>query len=219
MATPHNKAELHDIAPVVLLPGDPLRAQYVAEQYLENSRQVTGVRNMLGFTGTYQGIPVSVMGSGMGGPSAGIYSYELFSFYGVERIIRIGTAGGLQENTKPGTLVFAMTASTDSRFGYQYQLPGTYSPCASFSLFQKAVEIAQKNKMLFTAGGVFFIRYVFFLQCFGRKSFLGTLGKDELFGSRHGNLCPVLYRSVPKKAGFVCSYGNGFLCYRGRFAG
>ena len=111
MATPHNKAELHDIAPVVLLPGDPLRAQYVAEQYLENSRQVTGVRNMLGFTGTYQGIPVSVMGSGMGGPSAGIYSYELFSFYGVERIIRIGTAGGLQENTKPGTLVFAMTAS------------------------------------------------------------------------------------------------------------
>ena len=96
MATPHNKAELHDIAPVVLLPGDPLRAQYVAEQYLENSRQVTGVRNMLGFTGTYHGIPVSVMGSGMGGPSAGIYSYELFSFYGVERIIRIGTAGGLQ---------------------------------------------------------------------------------------------------------------------------
>lgn len=155
MATPHNKAELHDIAPVVLLPGDPLRAQYVAEQYLENSRQVTGVRNMLGFTGTYQGIPVSVMGSGMGGPSTGIYSYELFSFYGVERIIRIGTAGGLQENTKPGTLVFAMTASTDSRFAYQYQLPGTYSPCASFSLFQKAVEIAQKNKMLFTAGGVF----------------------------------------------------------------
>lgn len=155
MATPHNKAELHDIAPVVLLPGDPLRAQYVAEQYLENSRQVTGVRNMLGFTGTYQGIPVSVMGSGMGGPSAGIYSYELFSFYGVERIIRIGTAGGLQENTKPGTLVFAITASTDSRFAYQYQLPGTYSPCASFNLFQKAVEIAQKNKMLFTAGGIF----------------------------------------------------------------
>ena len=95
MATPHNAARPGDIAPVVLFPGDPLRAQYIADRYLAGSRQVTGVRNMLGFTGTWNGTPVSVMGSGMGGPSAGIYSYELFRFYGVEKIIRIGTAGGL----------------------------------------------------------------------------------------------------------------------------
>ena len=127
MATPHNAARSGDIAPVVLFPGDPLRAQYIADRYLAGSWQVTGVRNMLGFTGTWNGTPVSVMGSGMGGPSAGIYSYELFRFYGVEKIIRIGTAGGLQPELEPGALVFAMTASTDSNYAAQYRLPGTRS--------------------------------------------------------------------------------------------
>lgn len=176
MATPHNKAELHDIAPVVLLPGDPLRAQYVAEQYLENSRQVTGVRNMLGFTGTYQGIPVSVMGSGMGGPSTGIYSYELFSFYGVERIIRIGTAGGLQENTKPGTLVFAMTASTDSRFGYQYQLPGTYSPVPLLVSSKRRWKLHRKIRCCLPPAG-FFHQICFLLTMLWEKKLLGNPGQ------------------------------------------
>lgn len=155
MATPHNAARPGDIAPVVLFPGDPLRAQYIADRYLAGSRQVTGVRNMLGFTGTWNGTPVSVMGSGMGGPSAGIYSYELFRFYGVEKIIRIGTAGGLQPELEPGALVFAMTASTDSNYAAQYRLPGTYSPCAAFGLFRQAVQAAERNRIPFTAGGIF----------------------------------------------------------------
>ncbi|MFC2420169.1 MAG: purine-nucleoside phosphorylase, partial [Treponema maltophilum] len=118
MATPHNSAAKGDIAPTVLFPGDPLRAQYVAEHYFKNPRQVTGVRNVLGFTGTWQGKKVSVMASGMGGPSAGIYAYELYTWYGAERIIRIGTAGGLQPFLKLGDLVLAMSASTDSNYAY-----------------------------------------------------------------------------------------------------
>jgi purine-nucleoside phosphorylase len=112
MATPHNSASPSEIAPVVLMPGDPLRAEYVAQNYLDNAVRVTAVRNMFGFTGTWQGYPVSVMASGMGGPSAGIYSFELFKFYNVETIIRIGTAGGLQSHLEPGDLVFAASAST-----------------------------------------------------------------------------------------------------------
>jgi purine-nucleoside phosphorylase len=110
---------------------------------------------MLGFTGTWKGVPVTVMGSGMGGPSAGIYSYELYNSYGAENIIRIGTAGGLQDTIGIGAVVFALTASTDSNYAYQYRLPGTYSPCADFSLLEKAVASARKNSVDFHAGPVF----------------------------------------------------------------
>ena len=153
--TPHNAAKAGDIAPFVLLPGDPLRAQYVAQHFLENVKQVTGVRGMLGFTGTYSGHPVSVMGSGMGGPSAGIYSYELFAFYGVEHIIRIGTAGGFQNFLKPGDLVFAMTACTDSNYAYQYKLPGTFCPSGDFALIKKAAAYAESNGIGYQAGSLF----------------------------------------------------------------
>lgn len=132
-----------------------MRAKYVAEHYLEEVEQVTCLRNMLGFTGKWKGHRVSVMGSGMGGPSAGIYSYELFSFYGVERIVRIGTAGGLQSGIKPGDIVLAMTASTDSNYAYQYRLPGTFSPCADFSLLNAAAGSALRNAFRFHAGAVF----------------------------------------------------------------
>ena len=139
MSTPHNSAQPGDIAPSVLLPGDPLRAKYVAEKYLTGAKQITGVRNMLGFTGMYGNTPVTVMGSGMGGPSCGIYSYELFSFYNVEQIIRIGTAGGLAQNLKVGDLVFAMTASTDSNWAHQYNLNGSFSPCGRKILAMRLV--------------------------------------------------------------------------------
>ena len=98
--TPHNNAKAGDFAKTVLMPGDPLRAKYIAETYLENPRQVNAVRNMFGYTGTYKGKEVSVMGAGMGMPSIGIYSYELFNFYDVDQIIRIGSAGGFQDNIK-----------------------------------------------------------------------------------------------------------------------
>lgn len=155
MSTPHNAASVIEIAKTVLLPGDPLRAQYIAQKYLPDAVQITGVRNMLGFTGTWKGKPITVMGSGMGGPSAGIYSYELYQLYGVEKIIRIGTAGGLQPYLGIGDLVFALAASTDSNYAYQYRLPGSYAPCADFSLLEKAVAAARSNGLPFHAGPVF----------------------------------------------------------------
>jgi purine-nucleoside phosphorylase len=153
--TVHNRAAIQDIAPAVLLPGDPMRAQWVAHQFLDDARKVTDIRGILGFTGTWQGYPVSVMASGMGGPSAGIYSYELYHFYSVERIIRIGTSGGLQDYIEPGEVVIAMTASTDSAWAHQYNLNGTLSPAANFDLFDKAVKTAQDLEIPFHAGMVF----------------------------------------------------------------
>jgi purine-nucleoside phosphorylase len=143
--TPHNTAKEGDIAPTVLMPGDPLRARFVAENYLENAREVTGVRNMLGFTGTWHGKPVSVMGSGMGAPSMGIYSFELFAYYGVQNIIRIGTCGGMTADIDVGDLVFAMTASTDTNYAHQYRLHGTFSPAADYGLLEKAVSAARSH--------------------------------------------------------------------------
>jgi len=155
MATPHNAAAPGDVAPSVLLPGDPLRARYLAEHFLEGAREITAVRNMLGYTGSYRGVPVTVMGSGMGGPSAGIYAHELFSFYAVRRIIRIGTAGGLQPDLAVGDLVLALTASTDSNYAYQFSLPGTYAPAADWELLELAVRAARERALPFRAGSVF----------------------------------------------------------------
>ncbi len=152
--TPHNGASKGEIAKTVLLPGDPMRAKYIAENFLTDAREVTSVRGMKGFTGKYAGKEVSVMGSGMGGPSAGIYSFELFKFYEAEKIIRIGTAGGYKESQLPGDLIFAMTASTDSNYAYQYALPGTFSPSADFSLLKKATDFAGQKNIRFEAGAI-----------------------------------------------------------------
>ena len=132
--TPHNTAKKGDIAKKVLMPGDPLRAKYIAETYLENPVCFNTVRNMFGYTGTYKGEQVSVMGGGMGMPSMGIYSYELYNFYDVEKIIRIGSAGALQDDVNVMDVVIAMSACTDSNYGSQYQLPGTFAPTASYNL-------------------------------------------------------------------------------------
>ena len=116
MSTPHIAAEMGDFAKTVLMPGDPLRAQFIAETFLQDVRQVTGVRGMLGFTGTYEGRPISVMGSGMGMPSIGIYSYELFKFYGVENIIRIGSAGSYTDKARLFDVVLASGAVSESSY-------------------------------------------------------------------------------------------------------
>ncbi len=138
--TPHNHANVGDIAKTVLMPGDPLRAKYIAETYLTNPVCFNTVRNMLGYTGEYQGKRISVMGSGMGIPSMGIYSYELYHFYEVESIIRIGSAGGIADGVALRDLVLAMGACTDSNYGSQFRLPGTFAPTADFSLLEKAVQ-------------------------------------------------------------------------------
>lgn len=153
--TPHNSAVKGDVAPIVLMPGDPLRAQYIAENRLHNARKITSVRNMFGFTGTWDGRDVTVMGSGMGGPSMGIYSFELFAFYGVEKIVRIGTCGGLTAEIDVGDLVIAMTASTDSNYAHQYDLKGTFSPCADYPLLEKAVLSARNRGIKYWTGGIF----------------------------------------------------------------
>lgn len=152
--TAHNSAKAGDFAKTVLMPGDPLRAKYIAETYLENPRQVNAVRNMFGYTGTYKGKEISVMGGGMGMPSIGIYSYELFNFYDVDQVIRIGSAGAFQDNIKLMDVVIGMGACTDSNYAYQYGLPGTFAPIADYELLNRAVETAKLQGTNVVVGNV-----------------------------------------------------------------
>jgi len=152
--TPHNSAKPGDIAETVLLPGDPLRAGFVADKFLENAVQYNSVRGMLGYTGTYKGKPVSVQGTGMGIPSMAIYSYELIHFYGCKNLIRIGSAGSLQKNINLYDIVIGMGACTDSNFALQYDLPGTFSAICSFELLQKAVEAAKTKNININVGNL-----------------------------------------------------------------
>ena len=142
--TPHINATPADFAPTVLMPGDPLRAKFIAETYLENPRLVNNVRGIHGYTGTYQGVPVSVMASGMGMPSIGIYSYELFNFFDVKTIIRVGSAGALNENIHVRDIVLGMGACTNSAFASQYGLPGTFAPIANYSVLRTCADIADE---------------------------------------------------------------------------
>ena len=145
MSTPHIAAEKGDFAKTVLMPGDPYRSALIAESFLSEARLVNDVRGVRGYTGLYKGVPVSVMASGMGMPSMGIYSYELYNFYDVEQIIRIGSAGALQDDVNVMDVVIAMSACTDSNYGSQYKLPGTFAPTASYELVAKAVEVAKEQ--------------------------------------------------------------------------
>lgn len=154
MSTPHNSAKMGDIAETVLLPGDPLRARFIAENFLTDAVQFNSVRNMFGFTGTYEGKKVSVMGTGMGCASIGIYSYELIHMYGVKNLIRIGSCGAMQASVKLGDIVMAAGASTDTNYAHQYHLPGTFSASATFSLLRKAVDEAEKNGFPYVVGNV-----------------------------------------------------------------
>src|SRR5574344_2782754 len=135
--TPHIGAKFGEIAETVIMAGDPLRAKFMAERYLENTVVYKQVRGMLGFTGTYKGKSISIQGHGMGIPSIGIYTYELFNCYGVKTIIRVGSAGSLDPDLKLGDIVIAMGACTNSNYAAQYNLPGTYAPIADFGLCRK----------------------------------------------------------------------------------
>ncbi len=153
--TPHiNVTEQGVIAETVLMPGDPLRAKFIAETYLENPVQFNTVRNMFGYTGTYKGKKISIMGSGMGMPSIGIYSYELIHFYGVKNIIRIGSCGAIQEDIKIRDIIIGISASTNSNYASQYDLPGAFAPTASWSLVKKAVDIAESKEIPIRVGNV-----------------------------------------------------------------
>ena len=153
--TPHNAALQGDIAKVVLMPGDPLRAKFVAEQYLENPVCFNTVRNMLGYTGTYKGKRISVMGHGMGIPSISLYAYELYRFYHVDSIIRIGSAGGIAKDVQLRDVVIAMGASTNSSFDDQYDFPGQLCATASWDLLRDAVAAAERLGVRVDVGQVF----------------------------------------------------------------
>ncbi|WP_105995028.1 purine-nucleoside phosphorylase [Staphylococcus agnetis] len=154
-STPHIKPlNGVDIAETVLLPGDPLRAKFIAETYLEDVQQFNTVRNMFGYTGTYKGKKVSVMGSGMGIPSIGIYSYELIHTFGCKKLIRVGSCGAMQEHINLYDVIIAQGASTDSNYVNQYQLPGHFSPIASFHLLEKAVNKARENGTTYHVGNI-----------------------------------------------------------------
>ena len=144
MSTPHNGAKPGDFAKTVLMPGDPLRAAFIAETFLDSPRLVNNVRGIQGYTGTYRGVPVSVMASGMGMPSIGIYSHELYSQYGVENILRIGSAGAISKKLKLRDVVAAQGACTNSNFAHQYELPGLFAPIADFTLLETAVAVARE---------------------------------------------------------------------------
>ena len=154
MSTPHNAAAAGDFAKTVLMPGDPLRAKFIAETFLESPGLVTSVRGMLGYTGTYQGKPVSVMGSGMGMPSIGIYSWELFTQYDVENIIRIGSAGALSERLKVRDIVAGIGSNTTSSYAEQYHMPGTLAPTADYTLLSTAVDCAKARNIEMHVGNL-----------------------------------------------------------------
>lgn len=152
--TPHNSANYGDFAKTVLMPGDPLRAQFIAENFLTDAKLVNNVRGIHGYTGYYNGKRVSVMASGMGMPSMAIYSYELFNFYGVENIIRIGSAGGLHPDLNLFDLVIAQGACYQSSFPQSFGLNGTFSPIADFGLLRKAVDECEKNGFRYKVGNI-----------------------------------------------------------------
>ena len=152
--TPHINATPADFAKTVLMPGDPLRAKFIAENFLTDAKLVNNVRGIHGYTGTYNGTPVSVMASGMGMPSIGIYSYELFNFFDVENIIRVGSAGGMSEKVKVRDIIIAQGACTDSNFAHTFNLPGTFAPIADFNILKAAVNKADELSLKYCVGNV-----------------------------------------------------------------
>ncbi|MBR2967614.1 MAG: purine-nucleoside phosphorylase [Clostridia bacterium] len=152
--TPHIEAKQGDFAPTVIMPGDPQRAEFIAKTYLTDARLVNNVRGICGYTGYYKGKRVSVMASGMGQPSMGIYSYELFAFYDVKNIIRVGTCGAMDKDLHARDIVIGMGACTNGNYAAQYNLPGTYCPIADFNLVKKAVEACDKMGLKYKVGNI-----------------------------------------------------------------
>ena len=154
ITTPHINAEADAFGKTVLMPGDPLRSKFIAENYLENAKLVNNIRGIQGYTGTYKGTKVSVMASGMGVPTIGIYSYELFTFFGVDNIMRIGSTGALQENVKVRDIIIGMGACTNSNYASQYGLAGTFAPIASYPLMKEAINQADQMHANYHVGNV-----------------------------------------------------------------
>ncbi len=206
MATPHIAAEKGDFAKTVLMPGDPLRAQFIANTYLENAVLINNVRGVQGYTGEYRGKRVSVMASGMGQPSIGIYSYELYNFFGVENIIRVGTCGSYHPDLHVRDIIVAMGACTDSNFAAQYRLPGTFAPLADFDLVRRAAEECEKLGVNYRVGNIFSSDHFYEDDNSGMTwAKMGVLGVEMESAALYCNAA-----RAGKKALCICTVSNSF---------
>lgn len=207
MPTPHNSAVKGDFAKTVLMPGDPLRAKFIAETFLENPKLVNNVRGVQGYTGSYKGVPVSVMASGMGMPSIGIYSYELFTQYDVDNIIRVGSAGAIQKELTLGDVVAGMGACTNSNYAAQYGLGGTFAPIADFALLSAAVQSAKELGVNMPVGNLYSSDT--FYDAAGRNTRFGKMGIMAVEMEAAALYCTAAY--LGKRALAICSISDNLI--------
>lgn len=205
--TPHIQAMAGDFAQTVLMPGDPLRAKFIAENYLDNAVLVNEVRGMLGYTGYYQGKRVSVMASGMGQPSIGIYSYELFNFYGVENIVRIGSCGSFDKDLHIRDIIIAQAACTNGNYAAQYRLPGTFAPIADFGLVRRAVELCEEAGVRYKVGNILSSDVFYDDAASGMEwAKMGVLGVEMESAALYCNAA-----RAGKKALCICTVSDSFV--------
>ena len=205
--TPHITAKLGDFADTVLMPGDPLRAKFIAENFLEDAVLVNNVRGVNGYTGYYKGKRVSVMASGMGQPSIGIYSYELFNFYDVKTIIRVGSCGSFHEDLHVRDIIVAMGACTNGNYAMQYGLPGTYAPIADFDLVRRAAETCEKLGARYKVGNIFSSDIFYDESNSGMEwAKMGVLGVEMESAALYCNAA-----RAGKKALCICTVSDSFI--------
>ena len=207
VSTPHIIAEKDDFARTVLMPGDPRRSEFIARTFLTDARLVNDIRGVKGFTGSYKGKKVSVMASGMGMPSIGIYSWELFSSFGVENIIRICTAGSYHEDLHLGDLIIAQGACTNSNYASMFGMPGTFAPIADFGLLRRAVEISESRGFRYKVGNIYSSDTFYSdTKTDMRWAEMGVLGVDMEAAALYANAA-----KLKGKALCICSVSNSFV--------
>ena len=207
MSTPHNNAQNGDFAKTVLMPGDPLRAKFIAETFLENPQLVNNVRGVQGYTGTYKGVRVSVMASGMGIPSIAIYSNELYTHYGVENIIRVGSAGAMRADMELGSVCAGMGACTNSDFASQYELGGAYAPICDFELLMAAVESAKELGVRMPVGNLYSSDT--FYDAAGRNDRMKKMGVMAVEMEAAALYCTAAF--LGKRALAICSISDNLV--------
>ena len=206
--TMHIAAKADEIAKTVLMPGDPLRSEFIAKTYLEDAKLVNDIRGVHGYTGTYRGKPVTVMASGMGQPSIGIYSYELFKFYDVDAIIRVGSCGAFHPDLHVRDIVIAMGACTNGNFADQFQMPGRFAPIAHFDLVRRAADLCEAKGVRYKVGNIF--SSDMFYNAAGTDmewAKMGVLGVEMESAALYCNAA-----WTGKKALCICTVSDNFLC-------
>ena len=207
MPTPHNAAAKGDIAKTILMPGDPLRAKFIAETFFTDPKLFNNIRGVQGYTGTYKGVPVSVMASGMGMPSMGLYAYELYTQYDVDNIIRVGSAGAMRADLALGRVVAGQGACTNSSFADQYELGGTFAPICDFDLLMAAVESARELGVKMPVGNLYSSDT--FYDAAGRNLRYAKMGVMAVEMEAAGLYCTAAYTG--KRALAICSISDNLI--------